>query len=354
LWPLAPPSCLLDLLTERRQLEERRSGLLGDDNVAELNAILRDLEAELGKAERARDKYQAFSLTSEALKDKKAKLRSMESEQREWERTLAEATGVFNVLGKNDKVVQKELNEAVKRLTLAAAAVRESAPFACSLSEYTRKERRLERLRVKVEDLKARKPVLEARILADDLVGQDDVASAEERMSQKQAAIERFEREREILTTISTNIFKAREAAIAGLSGSMAKRMATVLSEITEAKYDRARVDGNLEMGVFSPDKGEFVDLGFGDEAFSTGARDLMYLAARISLLETLTGDSKTPLIMDDSFSNFDSDRRERAFEMLEAIATNRQVLYFSCHGCPDHLKPIELGVKPRTVRSKK
>lgn len=343
------------LLGERNRIEDRRDGILGDEDIDELRARLRDLGADLGKAERARDKTKSFALPSESLKTKKAELRSLESDQRELERTFAEANGVFNVLGKDEKAVQKVLAQAVKRLALADDAIRESALFSCSKSEYMQKERKLERLRVKVDELKTRKVALEARISADDSVGQDVVAAAEEQLQQKVAAIERFQREREILTTIAENVRRAREAAVTGLTGGMATRMAAVLSEITDSKYDKAAVDGNLEMGVYSPDKGGFIDLGNGDEAFSAGARDQVYLSARIALLEAVTGDSKTPLILDDTFANFDDmGRKERAFEMLEALAGHRQVIYLTCHECPGRFQPLAIsgisgGARSRT-----
>jgi chromosome segregation ATPase len=343
------------LETERLRLEDRKGGLVGDDDCEELKATLRELEVELGRTQRTRDKNLAASLTSDVLKAKKVELRSIESERRETERKLSEADGVFNVLGRDEKVVRKLLDKATKRLRLANEALADTAAFACSATEYARKERKLERLHIKVDDLKARKPVLEARISSADSVGQEEVASTQERLSEKETAIERIEREREVLATISENIRDARKRAVVGLSGGMEKRMAAVLSEITDAKYDRASVDGNLDMAVYSPDKAEFIALGNGDEAFSTGARDQVYLSARIALLEAITGGTETPLILDDTFANFDDmGRRRRAFEVLEAIAEDRQVLYFTCHESPDHLNKPTAGCKSRTGRSAK
>jgi len=341
------------LLAERRRLDERKSGILCDEDVAELQAQSRELTADLAKARRARDACKGVALTGGELKAEKAQLHSMEDERREQERALAEANGVFNVLGKDAKTVRAVLDKAVKRLALADAAVRDSAPFACSKGEYVQKERKLERLRVKVDNLKTRKVSLESRIAADDVAGQDDVAAVEELLERKRAAIERFDRERSVLATVSTNIREAREAAITGLSGGMATRMAAVLAEITDSKYDRAEVDGNLDMSVYSPDKGEFIELGSGDEAFSSGARDQVYLSARIALLEAVTGDSKTPLILDDTFANFDDmGRKERAFEMLEAISGDRQVIYLTCHECPKRFDPLSIAYDSNTVGS--
>jgi len=69
-----------------------------------------------------------------------------------------------------------------------------------------------------------------------------------------------------------------------------------------------------------------------------------MYVTARLALVEALDADSAVPLILDDTFANFDDERRDRAFEVLETIAGERQVVYFSCHEIPDRYKPIAMG----------
>ena len=341
------------LETERQSLEDRKAGLLGDDDHSELQACQRDLKAELRKAERTRDKYKSASLPNDVIKYKKGELKAFQGECKRHEKALSECVGAFNVLGKDEQVLQKAKAAAAKTLAVADEAVRENAPFACSGADYARRQRGLERLRQKVDSLKASKLILETRISAE-AIGQEDVSATAEQLAQKEAAVERFSREHDLLTTIAENIRRAREKAIASLSGGMQKRMGTVLSEITDKRYKSASVDGNLSMRVYSPDKGELIDIGNGDEPFSTGACDQMFLSARLALLEAITGDSKTPLILDDSFVNFDPERKERALEMLEALSANRQVIYCTCNPVPDHITRTDVVLAGGTKGSKK
>jgi len=38
------------------------------------------------------------------------------------------------------------------------------------------------------------------------------------------------------------------------------------------------------------------------------------------------------PFVMDDTFVNFDDDRRERAIEAIHEFALNRQIIILTCH----------------------
>jgi uncharacterized protein YhaN len=35
--------------------------------------------------------------------------------------------------------------------------------------------------------------------------------------------------------------------------------------------------------------------------------------------------------------------RKARAFELLESVATDHQVLYFTCHECPGDMQVLEV-----------
>lgn len=67
--------------------------------------------------------------------------------------------------------------------------------------------------------------------------------------------------------------------------------------------------------------------------AFSAGARDQLYLAVRLALVEYLSpkGDP-LPVILDEPFAQCDDERFNRGMHLLLDEAKNRQVLLFSCH----------------------
>ena len=68
-------------------------------------------------------------------------------------------------------------------------------------------------------------------------------------------------------------------------------------------------------------------------EALSRGAREQLYLAFRIALVEDL-GERKAalPLVLDDILVNFDPARAEAALDLLARLADTHQVLALTCH----------------------
>ncbi len=64
----------------------------------------------------------------------------------------------------------------------------------------------------------------------------------------------------------------------------------------------------------------------------STGKRDLIGICMRMALVEAMYGDEKPFLIMDDPFVNLDEVRTSGGLALLDEIAKNYQVIYFTCH----------------------
>jgi hypothetical protein len=67
-----------------------------------------------------------------------------------------------------------------------------------------------------------------------------------------------------------------------------------------------------------------------GRRQLSDGTLDQFHFAVRIALADVLLGDLRPPLLLDDPFRYADAGRRESLHAMLESIAAERQVLYFT------------------------
>ncbi len=135
---------------------------------------------------------------------------------------------------------------------------------------------------------------------------------------------------------------------VEGLRGRIAEglelRMGEVLGRITGGKYSRVRIDGNLEVSVYSPEKDAYMEIK-DDRSLWGGTRDQVFLAARIAFLELIAGGTHPPLLMDDTFCSFDDmGRKERAFEMLATLAERTQILYFTCQESPESLPILKLA----------
>ena len=68
----------------------------------------------------------------------------------------------------------------------------------------------------------------------------------------------------------------------------------------------------------------------------SAGYRDLTAVCMRMALIEAMFGNDETAekpiIIFDDPFVNLDSYKTELAKKMLEQIAKEYQIIYFTCH----------------------
>lgn len=67
-------------------------------------------------------------------------------------------------------------------------------------------------------------------------------------------------------------------------------------------------------------------------EVFSRGLRDIITLCLKLSLSDALYKDEKPLLILDDPFVNSDDERMGFALETVKQLATERQIVYLTCH----------------------
>lgn len=66
-------------------------------------------------------------------------------------------------------------------------------------------------------------------------------------------------------------------------------------------------------------------------EYFSTGWKDLFYIAERLAIVDVLYKEARPMLIMDDPFVNLDEKKEKRVHVLLEQLAEKGQILYFTC-----------------------
>ncbi|MBB5173248.1 AAA family ATPase [Texcoconibacillus texcoconensis] len=69
----------------------------------------------------------------------------------------------------------------------------------------------------------------------------------------------------------------------------------------------------------------------FSPHELSRGTYEMLYLAVRFALIQSIHHDESWPVIIDDAFVNFDPNRRQNVWNMLQSF-TDRQIFYFTCH----------------------
>lgn len=97
-----------------------------------------------------------------------------------------------------------------------------------------------------------------------------------------------------------------------------------LLSGIESENY---QMDANLEMSVKEqgmPRKIEFL---------STGYQDMVGICMRMALIDAMYQEEKPFVIFDDPFVNLDDAKTKGALKLLDMIANEYQVVYFTCNG---------------------
>ncbi len=110
------------------------------------------------------------------------------------------------------------------------------------------------------------------------------------------------------------------------------------LRNLTNGRYENIRFSENGEGLSLLDHKGNEIH----SKNLSRGTAELTYVSIRLALASTIDGRKEWPLIMDDTFVNFDDKRTERMISLLKHISKEgNQVLFFTCH---DHIAAMFNG----------
>ncbi len=96
-----------------------------------------------------------------------------------------------------------------------------------------------------------------------------------------------------------------------------------ILNKITNNKYSEIYIDSNFNIGVMSSEKNDFVLPDF----LSSGAKDQLYFALRVATSDALSKSVNPPLILDEPFGSFDSERRELTISLLKKLSETCQII---------------------------
>lgn len=195
--------------------------------------------------------------------------------------------------------------------------------------EVQRTEREADELEGERKALEARLERLEARLEA--AVEEEAVLRAEEELAASRAELARLERRRRALRTALEVLLEAKRAVEVPARRAVEQRAGQFLAELTAGRYGRLRVPPDaqtLRVEVWSEEAGRWLPAQ--EPHLSRGTVDLVFLAARVALVDVLAPEARPPLLLDDPFVTFDPERRARALRWLKTLAAERQVLLFT------------------------
>lgn len=110
------------------------------------------------------------------------------------------------------------------------------------------------------------------------------------------------------------------------------RRASSYLSQITSGRYSRIVMSEDQQgIRLYSPDAGEFIDPA--KSRLSQGTIEQVFLSLRLGLVDHLDPKGESlPLLLDETFVNWDHDRLVRGLSVLAQVADRRQLILFTCH----------------------
>jgi len=99
---------------------------------------------------------------------------------------------------------------------------------------------------------------------------------------------------------------------------------------MTDDRYNRIELNSGLPQGFICEDGAPLPY-----EMLSTGTKDVLAIALRLSMANHFLKDADGCLIMDDPLVDLDPKRQEKASELIKGFAEKKQAVLFTCH--PSH-----------------
>lgn len=106
------------------------------------------------------------------------------------------------------------------------------------------------------------------------------------------------------------------------------KLASNYLSRLTGGSYIRVMMRMGDQLLLVEHRNGTVIESG----RLSRGTAEQLYLAMRLALVEIMSDQEKIPLVLDDIFVNFDSERLSHALQLLAEVSLTRQIIMMTCH----------------------
>ena len=107
-----------------------------------------------------------------------------------------------------------------------------------------------------------------------------------------------------------------------------------ILNVLTDGKYDNLQLSRNLEISLESNNSNIYSSASYGGATV-----DQMYLALRLSLIKVLSSpENMLPIVLDDSFVQYDSKRKKIAYEYINSYSSENSVQFIMTMCSKDEL----------------
>jgi DNA repair exonuclease SbcCD ATPase subunit len=154
-----------------------------------------------------------------------------------------------------------------------------------------------------------------------------DPADLEVRLAETRERRERTELTREAIHIAREALGEAARDTHRRVAPHLNEALRRELPRITRGRYAEGTVDEDLAIRLHAPESGSLVSV----EQLSCGTRDQVALVQRLEIARLLDPTAgRAPLLLDDPFAHFDTERLGLACELIAQVAERRQVILFT------------------------
>ncbi|UCF84365.1 MAG: AAA family ATPase [Desulfobacteraceae bacterium] len=322
--------------TSDRNLEAKENELkiiLRKETVESLEKEVCELKKRLDQIKKDFDDTTDFAISEGELKKQEREVQRLRKEVLDLDGSIRENQGILKTFSKEQ--LEKEKRDQAREILVAETALDDLKGFEASGEEVIKKENEVKVMEQKLYKLKVERETLE-HILREDHYGQEHVAELEERIETLERRVVKLRMRLRAYEIIKDVLDRSRGNILENISSEVDKKIGRYFGLITGGKYDQVRLSReDFSLLVFSAEKGDWINPD--TEELSSGAKDQLYLAARLALVDAVCGEDSIPLVLDDPLVHFDASRRENTRNLLQEVSKKHQVLIFSCHDyCDD------------------
>lgn len=194
------------------------------------------------------------------------------------------------------------------------------------IKAYERKEKEYIQVSTEYGNLVASKKEKEAFLEKDDALSSEELL---ENVKDAEADFYKAKREGEYYRIILEELNRILAEAEQNPFGGLKKEVSELLKTITLNKYEDMEFDEVIPSSIL------YKDGNLNIHQLSTGTRDILALAIRLGMAKYYLSELDGFIVMDDPLVNLDPERQKAAANVIKQVASQKQVILFTCH--PNH-----------------
>ena len=183
--------------------------------------------------------------------------------------------------------------------------------------EIEKKQKELNMINIKLHELDFDKENVEIKV--------DNLMEIEEKIVNNNEKIVNLKDLEKSMNLAKTLLEKAYEKMKNTVTPKFTENLSKNINKITNGKYTNVMVQADNGL-VVELENGNYVEA----DRLSVGTIDQLYLSLRLSMTEDLSKE-KMPIILDEAFAYYDTQRLENILTYLANTYPDRQIILFTC-----------------------